>query len=88
MAKITLEQENGDIAMMVRNLLSVSSTNLTKVCDNNGLEYGPTSKKINAKRVDLEYLQDLIKKINPDAKMYMDTDISLYANGRVIFNQK
>jgi hypothetical protein len=88
MAKVKLEQENGEMSSMIKILMSANDTNLMKVCYEHKLNYSSTDKRIRAKKVDLAFLKDLIGKIDPKAKFSVDVNISLTANGKEIFNQK
>ena len=87
MAKITLVQETNDIYIMVKNLLEIRQTKLSKVCEKHGIHYGTTIKELKKNSIDLDYLKDLINKIDPEAKVSIDVSISLFANGKEIFNQ-
>ena len=88
MARIALVQDNLDIKKMIRILLSESETNLTRVCEKHGLEYSRIDKKNKAKMVYLDYLTDLIHKINPEAEITTDINFTVVVGGKEIFNQK
>ena len=46
-----------------------SNTNLTKVCEKHDLPYFTTYHRLKSKTIDLGYIVDLIKKINPKAEV-------------------
>lgn len=89
MAHVKLYPENGDISKMIKLFLMESKTNLTKVCKEHDLNYETTHKRLHqSKKVDLEFLMDFIKMVNPEANLSVDFNMSLVVNGKEIFNQK
>ncbi len=88
MAKIRLVQEGKDISIAVKNIIATSGTSLTKVCEKNELHYGETHKKINSKYVDIDWLKELVQKINPDAVIGFDVSLKIEIDGNIVFHQK
>lgn len=88
MAKVKLVQEGNDISIMVKNLINTSGTKLSNVCEEHGLNYGDTHKKINATNIDAEWLKELVGKINPNAVIGIDFSIRIEIDGNEVFNQK
>lgn len=87
MAKVILVQENKDIHIMLKHLMSVSGTDLTKVCNEHGLDSIKTAATLVNKKIEIEFLKGLVHMINPEAELSVDVSISLFANGKEIFNQ-
>ena len=89
MATIILAQQNNDIHVMIKNLLAISKTNLSRVCrEHDDLNYNRTVKSLEKEKIELDFLKDLIYKIDPEARIEVDVNITLFANGQLIFTQK
>ena len=88
MAKVTLVQENNDVHIALKTLMAMSGTNLTRVCKEHGLNYGETVKEMAKPKVELSFFTDMVKKINPEAKLTNDVNIVLSLDGTGIFKQE
>lgn len=88
MAKVKLIQQGKDITIMIKTLLAVSKTDLSKVCEDNKLEYRSTYSDLNKNSIDLDWLKNLVQLINPKANIEIDFSIRVLVDGNEIYTQK
>jgi hypothetical protein len=86
--KVTVKQKDKEIYLMVIRLLKMSRTSLFKVCQQNNMKYQRTVQRLNAEKVDIDFLRDIISKINPDATLKDEFSLSLMLGEKTILNYK
>lgn len=86
--KVTVKQKDKEIYLIIIRLLKMSKKSLFKVCQENNLKYQRTVQRLNAEKVDIDFLRDIISKINPDAKLKDEFSLTLMLGEKTILNYK
>jgi len=86
--KVILQQEDKDIVSMIDRLMKISKTNLSRVCEENHLNYFPTRSALHRDEMTLQFLRDLVQLINSEARLNTEFSLSLEIDEKTIFSQK
>lgn len=85
---VIITQKDREIMSGVQRLMSMSKTNLTRLCSDHGMDYQKTYHKLTREEVSVSFITDLVEKINPKARIQHQFSLSLMLNDEVIINQK
>jgi len=86
--KIYIGQEKAEVYDMIQDLLRLSRTTLHRFCVENELDYMNTRNKLLSPKIDIDWINELVSKINVKARFKREFSLSLMLNENVIFNHK
>jgi len=88
MAELILVQDQKDISSMVDRLMKMNKTNLTKVCEKGKRDYTTTYRKLNNEKVDIKFIEKLVREIDKTASFEVEFCVSLRKDDKLIFLTK
>ena len=87
MKKFTTTQEDKEFTSAVHRIMRMNKTNLTKVCESTGRDYGEVYRKIHSEKIDVKFMEKLIKDIDKNVVFTANYSVTLVKNGKIIYQK-
>lgn len=75
--RVIIRQENDDVALQIHALMKTHNTNLSRICRDHDMDYTQTYRLIHHENIEIEFMQKIVEKIDPDSTVRSTFTVSL-----------